>query len=141
MNQKEQRIYNLEKEAVDNLNAKGWRLVHTGKTTLPFDAQGISPRGRKCVIEMKFRNKYYDTKMLEYHKYKRMMSLESDILKFYHVIDPEGDYLYLLNDFKSTDKTVLYCPTHSLWNVDTKRNKDVFLLKEEEAVTRNILCH
>ena len=57
-NDRLEKIFELEKEVVDFLNAKGWDLTHTGKTILPYDAVGYTPKRKKCVVEMKFRNKY-----------------------------------------------------------------------------------
>ena len=87
-------IHSFEKAYVDALNLDGWRLVHTGETNLPFDAQGISPKGHKAVIEMKFRDKYYETKILEVGKYNNLMKMDSDIQKFYFVNDPKGNYMF-----------------------------------------------
>jgi hypothetical protein len=93
-------IHKFEKALVTALNLDGWRLVHTGETMLPYDAQGITPKGLKCVIEMKFRDKYYETKILEVGKYNNLMKMDSDIQKFYFVNDPKGNYMFWLNDFK-----------------------------------------
>ena len=130
-------IHSFEKAYVDALNLDGWRLVHTGETNLPFDAQGISPKGHRAVIEMKFRDKYYDTKILEVGKYNNLMKLDSDIQKFYFVNDPKGNYLFWLNDLKDLKKEELYCPKTTMWNTK-KQNKSVYLLQEKQAIIINI---
>jgi hypothetical protein len=130
-------IHSFEKAYVDALNLDGWRLVHTGETNLPFDAQGITPKGLKCVIEMKFRDKYYDTKILEVGKYNNLMKLDSDIQKFYFVNDPKGNYLFWLNDLKDLKKEELYCPKTTMWNTK-KQNKSVYLLQEKQSIITNI---
>jgi hypothetical protein len=130
-------IHSFEKAYVDALNLDGWRLVHTGETNLPFDAQGITPKGLKCVIEMKFRDKYYDTKILEVGKYNNLMKLDSDIQKFYFVNDPKGNYLFWLNDLKDLKKEELYCPKTTMWNTK-KQNKSVYLLQEKRSIITNI---
>ena len=43
----------------------GWQLEWAGDKNLCYDAIGITPKGNKCVVEMKFRKKYYESKLLE----------------------------------------------------------------------------
>ena len=104
---------------------------------LPYDAQGITPKGYKCVIEMKFRDKYYKTKMLEVSKYKNLMKMESDIQKFYFVNDPKGNYMFWLNELNLDDPDELYCPKTTMWNTN-KRKKSVYLLREEQSIITNL---
>lgn len=130
-------VIKFEKALVASLNLDGWRLVHTGDTMLPYDAQGITPKGYKCVIEMKFRDKYYETKMLEVSKYKNLMKLDSDIQKFYFVNDPKGNYMFWLNELKLDDPDELYCPKTTMWD-NSKRKKSVYLLKEKQSIITNI---
>ena len=130
-------VIKFEKALVASLNLDGWRLVHTGDTMLPYDAQGITPKGYKCVIEMKFRDKYYDTKMLEVSKYNNLMKLDSDIQKFYFVNDPKGNFMYWLNTLELSKKVQMYCPDTTMW---TKKRllKDVYLLEENQATIINV---
>ena len=130
-------IHNFEKALVTALNLDGWRLVHTGETSLPYDAKGRSPRGMPCVIEMKFRDKYYETKILEVGKYNNLMKMDSDIQKFYFVNDPKGNFMYYLNTLEMPAPVKKYCPDTTMW---TKKRllKDVYLLKENQAVRINI---
>lgn len=130
-------IHNFEKALVTALNLDGWRLVHTGETSLPYDAQGISPKGHKAVIEMKFRDKYYETKILEVGKYNNLMKMDSDIHKFYFVNDPKGNYMFWLNDLKDLKPEELYCPKTTMWD-NSKRKKSVYLLQEKQAIITNI---
>ena len=130
-------IHNFEKALVTALNLDGWRLVHTGETSLPYDAQGRSPRGMPCVIEMKFRDKYYETKILEVGKYNNLMKMDSDIQKFYFVNDPKGNYMFWLNDLKDLKPEELYCPKTTMWET-SKRKKSVYLLQEKQAIITNI---
>ena len=60
-----ERINVLEQGVVAILNLDGWQLEWCGGGFDHYDAIGYTAKGKKCVIEMKFRNKYYDTKMLE----------------------------------------------------------------------------
>jgi hypothetical protein len=130
-------IHKFEKAVVFSLNLDGWRLVHTGETSLPYDAQGLTPKGHNAVIEMKFRDKYYDTKILEVGKYNNLMKMDSDIQKFYFVNDPKGNYMFWLNELKDLEKEQLYCPKTTMWET-SKKNKSVYLLKEEQARIINL---
>lgn len=130
-------VIKFEKALVAFLNLDGWRLVHTGDTMLPYDAQGITPKGYKCVIEMKFRDKYYETKMLEVSKYNNLMKLDSDIQKFYFVNDPKGNYMFWLNDLKLDNPDELYCPKTTMWD-NSKKKKSVYLLEEKQSIITNI---
>ena len=94
------KINQWEKAVVLLLNFDGWNLEWTGKGSSIYDAKGISPKGKPVVIEMKFRNKYYSTKMLEKDKYDSLMALDKSIIKIYFVNDPKGNYMYWLNTLK-----------------------------------------
>ena len=58
-------IHKLEKAVIMILNIDGWELEWTGEHFEHYDAKGKTPKGLDCVIEMKFRTKYYEEKMLE----------------------------------------------------------------------------
>ena len=58
-------IKKFENVLVAFLNMDGWNLEWTGDGFKHYDACGFTPKGNPCVIEMKFRNKYYEKKMLE----------------------------------------------------------------------------
>ena len=62
------KIQKYEEAVIAFLNIDGWSLVHTGDSMLPYDAIGYTPKGNKCVVELKFRTKYYDTKVIEKYK-------------------------------------------------------------------------
>ena len=76
------KINEWEKAVVFLLNLDGWELEHCGDGYSRYDAKGKTPKGMDCVIEMKFRNKYYEDKMLEKEKYDALMALDvcKDIL-------------------------------------------------------------
>lgn len=130
-------INKLEKAVVATLNLDGWDLEWTGKGYLSYDAKGKTSKGKDCVIEMKFRTKYYEEKMLEQDKYESLMSLDKNILKFYFVNDPKGNFMYWLNNIKLSKTVQMYCPDTTIW---TKKRilKDVYLLKENQATIINI---
>ena len=67
-------IHNWEKAVVTLLNLDGWDLKHSGEGSESWDAVGKTPKGEDCVIEIKYRNKYYDTKIIEKFKYDKLFS-------------------------------------------------------------------
>ena len=132
-----QEINKLEQAVVATLNLDGWGLEWTGKGYLPYDAKGKTPKGKDCVIEMKFRTKYYEDKMLEKDKYESLMNLDKNILKFYFVNDPKGNFMYWLNTLELSKTVQMYCPDTTMW---TKKRllKDVYLLEENQATIINV---
>lgn len=109
-----------------------WKLEWVGDQNLPYDAIGKTPKGLDCVIEMKFRKKYYDTKLIEKKKYDNLMSLNDDTIKIYFVSDPKGSYYFWLNKLKDMDIIDQKCPTTTFWRKH-KIEKQVYMLKEEWA--------
>jgi len=126
------KIEKFEQAVILILNTfDGWKLEHT-KSNEIYDAVGLTPKGRKCVIEMKFRNKYYEDKMLEKKKYDNLMKLDNDIVKIYYVSDPQGTYMYWLDGIKDFKEIKKYCPSTTLWS-NKKETKSVYLLPESIA--------
>jgi hypothetical protein len=115
----------------------GWNLEWTGDGFKHYDACGFTPKGNPCVIEMKFRNKYYEEKMLEKYKYDALMKMDKKVVKLYFVNDPKGNYLYWLNALELPEPVDMYCPDTTLW---TKKRllKPVYLLKENQATRINL---
>ena len=73
-------VHKWEKAVVGILNIMGWDLKWIGAEDKSWDAEGLSPKNRKVVIEMKFREKYYEEKLLEKYKLaKNQNKLESNI--------------------------------------------------------------
>lgn len=128
------KIHKLEKAVVDILNLDGWKLEWTGEGSQSWDAEGLSPKGKECVIEMKFRNKHYDTKMLEKFKYDKLM--DTGKVALYFVNDPKANYLFWLNDIEMPEPVNKYCPDTTMW---TKKRvlKPCYLLKEDDAILIN----
>jgi hypothetical protein len=125
-------IHKFEKAIVWFLNLDGWNLTHTGQEYEAYDAKGTTPKGRECVIEMKFRKTYYETKMLEVSKYKRLMDLDENIVKIYFVADPNGTYFFWLDGIENLKSVDKYCPRTTLWG-SKKKTKEVYLLDESLA--------
>lgn len=129
-------IQSYEKAVVFLLNLDGWEIEWTGEGYEHFDAKGKTPKGFDCVIEMKFRNKYYPEKLLEKYKYDALMEMDDSIVKLYFVADPKGNYLFWLNDITLPEVDERYCPSTTLWN-KKKELKEVYLLKESIAARIN----
>ena len=111
---------------------RGWQLRWAGGGYDHYDAIGLTPKGHECVLEMKFRNKYYKEKLLEKYKYDALMGMSDDLVKLYLVSDTKGTYLYWLNYLELPEVKELYCPDTTLW---TKKKvlKKVYLLTEDMA--------
>ena len=131
------KVHQLEKAMVLLLNFEGWELEWTGGGSERWDAKGKTQKGYDCVIEMKFRNKHYPTKMLEKDKYDALMSLDKDVIKIYLVNDKKGNFLFYLNTLKMPAAVKKYCPDTTIW---TKKRllKNVYLLEEKDALRINL---
>lgn len=131
------KINDLEKAVVFLLNLDGWDLEWCGEGYSRYDAKGVTPKGKQCVIEMKFRKTYYEEKMLEKDKYDSLLALDKNIVKIFFVNDPKGNFMYWLNTLEMPKPVKKYCPDTTMW---TKKRllKDVYLLKENQAVRINI---
>tara|TARA_R110001583_G_scaffold131943_2_gene283788 strand:- start:1776 stop:2186 length:411 start_codon:yes stop_codon:yes gene_type:complete len=132
-----QKIHRWEKALIMFLNIDGWKLIHTGNSYESYDAKGKTPKGFDCVIEMKFRTKYYEEKMLEKYKYDSLMSLGKDLIKLYFVNDPKGNYMFYLNKLVLPSAVEMYCPDTTMWT-KKRLKKPVYLLEENQASIINI---
>ena len=128
------KIHKLEQAIVQILNLDGWQLKWTGEGSQSWDAEGLTPKGKECVIEMKFRNKHYDTKMLEKFKYDKLIATGKVAL--YFVNDPKANYLFWLNDIELPEPVNKYCPETTMWG-NKKVLKPCYLLEESKAVMIN----
>ena len=135
-----EQVQEYEKAVVFLLNLDGWDLKWTGNEDKykHYDAEGYTSKTDKegnkirCVIEMKFRNKYYPEKLLEKSKLDYLMSMDKEIVKLYFVADEKGNYLFWLNEIKLPKIEKRYCPSTTLWS-NKKELKEVYLLKESLA--------
>ena len=128
-----ERIHKFEQTVVTFMNEfQDWQLEWSGGGFEHYDAKGLTPKGHECVIEMKFRNKYYSDKLLEKDKYDALMKMDEEIVKLYLVADPKATYLFWLNYLETPVVKELYCPDTTLW---TKKKvlKKVYLLDESMA--------
>ena len=60
------KIHKWERAVTMILNVIGWDLEWTGGKYESFDARGYTPKNKSCIIEYKFRDKYYEEKPEEY---------------------------------------------------------------------------
>ena len=126
-------INKFERIVVNFLNEfEGWNLKWSEGKFEHYDASGLTPKGHECVMEMKFRNKYYKDKLLEKYKYDKLMEMNSEIVKLYFVSDLKGTYLYWINYLEMPPVKELYCPDTTLWT-KKKLLKKVYLLTEDMA--------
>jgi len=123
----------FEKALIWFLNSfDDWDLKWVGDQNLCYDAIGKTPKGNKCVVEMKFRKKYYDTKLIEKKKYDKLMQLDQDLVKIYFVSDPKGTYYFWLNGLDNLEMLNQKMPSTTFWRKHTIE-KEIYLLKEEWA--------
>ncbi|QDP60730.1 MAG: hypothetical protein Unbinned3528contig1000_10 [Prokaryotic dsDNA virus sp.] len=130
-------IHKFEKAICWILNFDGWNLKWSGSKFEHYDAKGFTPKGYPCVIEMKFRNDYYEDKLLEKYKYDKLMKMDKDIVKLYFVNDPKGNYIFWLNKLELTKAKDFWCPETSFWG-SKKVKKKCYLLNENQAVIKNL---
>ena len=129
------KIHKLEQAVVMILNIDGWDLEWTGEKYQNYDAKGKTPKGLDCVIEMKFRDKYYEKKLIEKDKYDSLMKL--NVVALYFVNDPKGNFMYWLNNIKLPKSELLYCPDTTMWT-KKRLKKKVYLLEDNQASRINI---
>ena len=130
-------IHQFEKAIVAILNLDGWNLKWIGAKYEHYDAKGYTAKGFPVVIEMKFRNDYYENKLLEKYKYDKLMEMDEDIVKIYFVNDPNGNYFFWLNKLDVGEPKDFWCPETSFWG-SKKVKKKCYLLNEKESVIKNI---
>ena len=130
-------IHRLEEAMILLLNFEGWDLKHSGNGKLPYDAIGKTQKGYPCIIEMKFRKKHYDTKMLEKGKYDTLMAMDDKLVKIYLVNDEKGNFMYYLNELDTPPLEKKRCPRNTIWK-GGKEQKEVYMLKENDAIRINI---
>lgn len=129
-----ERIKALEDWTIAILNLDGWQLESSNDFD-HYDAIGLTPKGHKCIIEMKFRNDYYEDKLLEKYKYDALMEYK-DYIKIYFVADKKGNYMYWLDNLIMPEVKFLKMGKTTLWDSD-KITKAVYLLSETKATIIN----
>lgn len=130
-----QKIKDWERAVVDLLNLDGWKLELPTKHNEKYDAIGLTPKGNKCVIEMKFRNDYYETKMIEKDKYDNLMKMDGYV-KIYFVNDAKGNYMFWLDSLEMPEPSWIKAPKTTMWN-NKNVSKNVYMLHENKATIIN----
>jgi len=128
------KIKQWELATIGVLNLDGWDLQPSNEFDC-YDAIGYTPKGIKCVIEMKFRNDYYETKMLEVDKYNSLMKLE-EYVKIYFVNDAKGNYMFWLDNIIMPTPVWIKAPKTTMWN-NQNVSKNVYMLPEGKATIIN----
>ena len=108
------KIHKWEKAVSMILNVMGWDLEWVGGQ-YAYDAKGFTPKNKSCIIEYKFRDKYYEEKLLEVKKYKALMETPDVDVRIYLVNDPKANYMYWLDNLQMPNPVKLYLPDTSLW--------------------------
>ena len=65
------------------------------------------------------------------------MALGNDVIKFYFVNDPKGNFMYWLDNVELPSSISMYCPDATRW-AKKRLNKDVYLLQENQATIINV---
>lgn len=120
-----------EQGIIQILNLDGWQLEWTGSEFEHYDAKGQTPRGLDCVIELKLRQAYYPTKVIEKYKYDKLMQM--DCLKFYYVFDKRGNYLYHLDTLVLPEITEIRAKQTTTFDRNDFIDKQVYMLSESQA--------
>ena len=132
----EQSNHILEQNIIFMMNLNGWELEWTGESFEHYDAKGKTPKGFDCIVELKVRNSYYHTKILERYKYIQLMA-EPNCIKFYYVFDKEGNYLYYLDELKLPKIEHMNLQATTYFKNNSTINKDCYFLLESQASVIN----
>ena len=124
------KVHQFEQSIVSLLNLQGWNLEWCGGGFEHFDCIGTTAKGKSVVMEIKWRKKYYEKKMIEKYKFDKLLQEDADAL--YFVSDPKGHYIFWLNDLAKRETVELYCPDTTLWT-KKRNNKECYLLDERDA--------
>jgi len=124
------KVHQFEQSIVSLLNLQGWNLEWCGGGFEHFDCIGTTAKGKSVVMEIKWRKKYYEKKMIEKYKFDKL--LQEDANALYFVSDPKGHYIFWLNDLAKQETVELYCPDTTLWT-KKRNNKECYLLDERDA--------
>lgn len=129
-------ISELETQLVFLLNLDGWKLTKCRDVFSIFDAYGYDTNGQKCIVEFKFRQEYYDTKMLENKKYQSLINLNY-VKKYYCVIDSAGAFMFDLSNIDKSDFHIIDLPKKTITDKPEKKQKEIYFLKNDDAIVYN----
>ena len=126
-----------EKAVVFLLNLDGWDLEWTGGGGCVYDAKGKTPKGKTCVLEIKFRKKHYnDGMMLEKKKYDALIAESEKHLDIpvYVNSTPDGVYLWSLYLIKPKWETNYLNPATTQFGNRNRVPKEVTYLCIKDAI-------
>jgi len=121
-------IYQYEKELIFLLNQSGWQVKWSEDKYCLYDAIGTDKNGQSCVMEFKFRRKYYKSKILETKKYNALLAQNKEM--YYCVIDQKGCHIYDLAQLNRNDLIELKLPKETITDNIQKESRWVYEIKQ-----------
>lgn len=120
-------VYELENELIFLLNMSGWKIKWSEEKYCRYDAIGTDLKGQTCVLEFKFRRKYYPTKILETKKYNALLDQNKEM--YYCVVDIKGCHIYDLQNLNRNNLIELHLPKETITENIEKESRWVYEIK------------
>ena len=104
-----------------------------------YDATATTVNGKKYLIEFKYRNKWYEYKLLECYKYQKLKEIAKnnyDIL--YIVQDEQGTHIFNLNkiDMYQCHISYLLCNSCTMNGTSKKEMKACFNINQNKKINK-----
>ena len=122
----------LEQELIFLLNLDGWQLKPSEEKFCHYDAYGTDLNGNGCIMEFKFRQEYFKTKILACQKYNNLTRHKVDDI-YYAVIDPKGCHIYNAKHIDHQNVITLDLPKKTITEVIEKQQTACYELKKAPA--------
>ena len=120
-------IYELENELIFLLNMSGWHIEWSEEKYCRYDAIGTDLNCQSCVMEFKFRRKFYKTKILETKKYNALLDQNKEM--YYCVVDQKGCHIYDLANIDRNNLIELKLPKETITDNIQKESRWVYEIK------------
>ena len=120
-------IYELENQLIFLLNMSGWKIKWSEEKYCRYDAIGTDLNGHSCVLEFKFRRKFYKTKILETKKYNALLDQNKEM--YYCVVDEKGCHIYDLQNLNRNNLIELHLPKETITENIEKESRWVYEIK------------
>lgn len=120
-------VYVLENELIFLLNMSGWKIKWSEEKYCRYDAIGTDLKGQSCVLEFKFRRKFYKTKILETKKYNALLDQNKEM--YYCVVDQKGCHIYDLANIDRNNLIELHLPKETITDNIEKESRWVYEIK------------
>lgn len=120
-------VYVLENELIFLLNMSGWKIKWSEEKYCRYDAIGTDLKGQSCVLEFKFRRKFYKTKILETKKYNALLDQNKEM--YYCVVDEKGCHIYDLQNLNRNNLIELHLPKETITDNIEKESRWVYEIK------------